>query len=212
MPSSLVGDILQVTFRGRYEQQRIMLVHHYRLDAVNPFTDAQNVQLALADKVRAGAGGGNIIEGSYLACLPPQYTLEKIRTQTIALQRLVMTEVARNVPGTHGGDTETGNQAAVVTLRTALAGRSQVSNKHIGPIPQDVTVQDNGLVTVAYKALLTTLASNLAVQFADAGTGATFTPVIFHKTGTGPNYSVIERWLAQETLRVMRRRTVGLGE
>lgn len=212
MPSSLVGDILQLTFLGRYAGQRIMLTHHYRLDAVTAFTDASLVQLGLLDEVRAGAGGGNVIEGSYLACLPAQYTLEKIRAQTIALQRLVPTEVARNVNGTHGDDTETGNQAVVITLRTAVAGRSQVSNKHIGPIPQAVTVQDDGLLTVAYKTLATTLASNLNVQINNVATGAVFSPVIYHRTGDGPNYSKILSYLTQPNIRVMRRRTVGVGE
>lgn len=211
MADAVVGDMFLLTANGVYAQQRIMLTHNYRLIAIDPGITVELATSTLIKGVRAGAGGSDLWETKYLAALPPQYTLDNWQAQLIEPQRFVPVNFTRNVAGTHAGDTETGNQAAVITLRTEKSGRNQVSNKHIGPIPQDVAVQDDGLVTAAYKTILGTLATALLANYQDAATGAIFQPVINHHTSPVVTYDPLKTYVLGSTLRVMRRRTVGLG-
>jgi len=149
----------------------------------------------------------------YLACLPSQYELDSIRGQIIAPNRRVYSETLRGVPGTHLDTLETANLASVITLRTAFAGRNQVGNKHIGPIPSSGAVMTLGELTGAYKTLLTTLAGALMASIVPAGIAAVARPCIYHPDGAvPPNTDWVESAIVGETVRVMRRRTVRLGE
>lgn len=209
--AAAVGDIYRVAAVGVYAGQQIMLTHHYAITQLTgPGTDA-TIRTMILDTIRGGVGGGNTLEGPYLACLPPQYDLSYWVAQKIAPTRLRYEVYARNTPGTHANDTETGNQAAVITLETEAAGRNQVCNKHIGPIPQDPVTQDNGLVTAAYAATLDNLRTALLAGLVSVGLGVTLEPCIYHRANPNtPSY--LETGYVQTTLRVMRRRTVGFGK
>lgn len=207
------GHIYALNWVGQIFSQRIMLTTHYKITAVNPDVEPSDVRSAMLVEVCAG-GGGDLIESDYLACLPPSYTLNRVVAQPIYPIRLVYEDAVRNVAGTHASDTEASNQAAVITLQTEYAGRSQVSNKHIGPIPQAATVQANGELVAAYKTLLTTLGDSLTSFIVVAGLGLTMIPVIYHPNFTPPDTASdpIAEFYVHDEIRVMRRRTVRLGE
>jgi len=210
VPEVHVNDIYQLTFSGRCFGQRIMLTHHYIVEETPAGLQVAQACSELIDGVRAGAGGDDLIDSDYRACLPPQYTLEHIVAQSVLPRYRRAVYVSGSI-GAHAADTETANQAAVITLQSDFAGRDQVSNKHIGPIPQDVTVQDEGNLTVAYKTLLDTLMVGLLSAVTQIGGTLVFKPVIFHSTGV-VNHDILSAGYVQETIRVMRRRTVGQGE
>lgn len=207
-----VGDQVILTAFGTWAGERIMMVRGYRITATNAGITTDLANATLIKYVRAGALGLDAYESDYLACLPPQYTLDFWRSQIVRPVRTVPIDFLRAAPGTHAEDTETGNQAAVITFRTAFSGRRHVSNVHIGPIPQGPLTQDNGLVTAAYKSLLDTLATNMLNSFSDLATGLTFEPSIFHKPFGPLLYDKITTQVVQNELRTMRRRTVGRGE
>jgi len=182
---------------------------HWVVDVVGTSNVEQTVSEDLIDAMRA-AGGSDILETLYLACLPPQYTLLRWTAQKIAPVRYAYQYLTRDAAGTHASGTETANQAAVITLRTKLAGRKDISNKHIGPIPQAATVQADGLIVAAYKTLLNNLGIAMVQQISTPGTDTVFLPCVRHNDP--PNsLTVLFQAAVGETVNVMRRRTVGRG-
>jgi len=208
-----LNDVLLITYKGTAAGQRILLTTTYKITVVPVPTDATVFVNAAIEAVRAGVGGGDLIETKYRACLPVEYELDSIRGQIIAPNRRVYSETLRGVPGTHADGMETANLAGVITLRTAFAGRNQVGNKHIGPIPSAGAVMVLGELTGAYKTLLGTLATALMAQLVPVGIAAVARPVIYHPDGAvPPNTDWVESAIIGETVRVMRRRTVRVGE
>jgi len=211
---SAVGDIYQVSARGTVFGQRILFTTNYIITAQDASVPDNILSTALALAVSDfPVTGSDLLESVYLALLPPEYTLAAWRAQKVDPLRQAYREAAVNNAGTHANSTETANQAAVITLRTDTAGRSQIASKHIGPIPQDVAVQDSGLLTVAYKGLMEDFASALlqTIALAPGGTNVELFPCIHH-VGGAPASSPLTNYVIGDTVRVMRRRTVRVGE
>lgn len=208
--AATAGALYAVQALGTCFGQRIMLTHSYALTQVVGVV-AENVALqALLDAIGNGVGGGNIIETKYLACLPDSYLLDEWRGQQVRPFRTAYRSNARAVVGTHAGNSEATNQSVAITLRSDVAGRWALGTKKIGPIPQDITVQDNGLITGAYKTLLETLGAALLGTVVAAG--CTWEPCIIHPVGEHLGSTPLTSQIVQLTLRTMRRRTVRVGE
>jgi len=154
MADANAGDLFLATAGGSYAGQRIMFTHNYRLEAVDPGVSTGLATATLNKGVRGDVTGDDLLETSYLLCLPQNYSLLYWRTQLIEPQRYVGIDFARDVTGLIEEDAVTGNVAGVVTLRTDKAGRNQVSNKHIGPVPTSGANLESGTLKAAYKALL----------------------------------------------------------
>lgn len=208
--SVAVGDIWRVVAEGTWDLQQIRLTHHYIVSSVTGTIADTTLSALLLAKLNGGGGGGDLFESKYLAVMPPSYQLTRWVVQKIYTTRLKYESLARGVAGTHADDTAAGNQAAVVTGQTNFSGRSEVSNKHIGPIPQSASVQDSGKIAAAYKALLTTLAGAFNTSIVSVAPAVQLDPGIFHKTGA-LRFTSFYQFTVQDTLRVMRRRTVGVG-
>lgn len=199
--------LIQVSLRGTCFGQRIIFTHWYRANGAGPgasYTADLNLILD-----RLVPGGIDTFIPAYLACLPQQYTLTHIRAQAIRPVRSVIVE--RTIVGGDGTNVNaatTANDAATITFRTDLGGRNQVSVKHIGPTPDAAAL--NGLVTNAYAALLTSLAQDLDDSFAPVGWVGGLVPIVPHVLNNG--YNDITSWVVGDTARVMRRRTVRVGE
>lgn len=209
MPNVTVGEVVQVSLRGRALNQRIIFTHTYQvLTAPTNPTDWSD----FADQFRSAlVGQPSDFEDAYLACVSSGYQCEIMRIQAVAPSRLAVNDYVINQPGTRG-TTNFSNLAAVVTLRTARAGRDQVSNKHIGPIATaDAT---NGQMINAYLTNLNNLGALLELDIEVGETGAVMVPVIWHSRAQGPVPATdrIVSHIAQSSARVMRRRTVGVGE
>lgn len=204
-----VNDLFRIAAVGSAFGQRIMLTHAYQVVGIDPNQSELTVTTAILEALRGG-GGGDLFETEYLACLPVDYTLDYWYAQKVAPVRYRYAKHTRGVTGTHADGCETANQAAVLTGTTVLSGRSQISNKHIGPIPQSANVQANGLVAAAYKAKLSALGAKMDNGLVDAAIGLSMFPVIIHPTPATSSTLIID-FQPQDTIRVMRRRTVGLG-
>lgn len=201
-----VGDKVQVNFVGRCYSQRIMLTTMWRVaQAAAPGETYALNMTQLIDSL--DVGGANSIVTPYLALLQEDYTLIRITAQAIHPVRLayVAKEVAR--PG-NGGAGSVANDSACLTLRTANAGRSQVANKHIGPVPDGVSLA--GRLDVAYKALVATLGSAMTATIQPDPLGAIYQPVIFHRASE--LHDGVTGFIVGDQSRVQRRRTVGVGE
>lgn len=201
-----VGDIVKLSIVGRCYSQRIMLTNTYRVSQAG--TPGTSVKQNLSSFIGAvDVAGAADIMTPYLDCLQGDYQSLSIRAQVIYPTRLAYVEL-ESVHLGQGGEGSVANDSACLTLRTDGSGRNQIANKHIGPVPDVVSI--SGVLTPAFRAKLSTLGGAMTASFQPGGAGAVYTPVIFHKlNATSDN---VTAWIVSEQSRVQRRRTVGLGE
>lgn len=215
MAGLFAGDIVQISLRGRIFGQRILLTRFYKVTV--PSDAALTVEQELAGLL-AGINatipaGGNELVSKYLTVMPNNYSLETIRAQLVWPNRSVLVEQIADQTGQSLGAATVSNTAVVITMRTAKAGRNQVSNVHIGPV--DNEVYSAGFVTGPAKPSYNLLGVRLAIPLTSQNIGGcTTVPVIYHAGQELPQLisDDIRTHVLQDTIRVMRRRTVGLGE
>lgn len=204
----LHNDWVQVSARGRCFGQTIILTHHYRCEG--DYNAVTTVAADLDDiKTNISLAGANDIMTSYLACLPPQYTLEELRTQRLkATRSAYRVTTFAGVVGTNVNPATVSCDSAAITLRGDLAGRSRVSVKKVGPCPDGASAA--GLITAPYTALLQAFASKLITAFLPIGSGSLLIPIVPHPDLI--NFDVLNNFRVGTTSRVMLRRVVGRGE
>lgn len=209
-----LGDVMFLSWRGRYAGQRIVLTHTLQnvIRPSNTRTPAQ-VMGSILQKVNP-AIMGSVITNAYLAALPEQYTLEEIRAQLVFPTRYRWQSLnTAGFSGTNPNSANSGQLAGVLTFWTALSGRSQVANKHIGPLPD--ALSGNGVLTAGALATLLTLRATLAEPIDMITTlDGVWQPGIWHSRAKD-GQPTFDQWISsttQTTTRVMRRRTVGVGE
>lgn len=204
-----VNDLFLMNAVGSVFGQRTILTNWYSINAINPGVAETTVNTILLDAVRGGGGGDNY-ETKLRAVMPPEWTLDRWTVQKIHPVRYVSQSATRGVAGTHAASCETANQAAALTFSTILAGRNQISTKKIGPLPLGATVQADGFLVAAYKTLLGSLGTGMETTIVDAGTGLSAFASIAHRDPPG-SYTIILAHQVGDTIRVNRRRTVGVG-
>lgn len=204
-----VGTIVQITYRSEYQSQRYMLTHHYRISQTTSTQDTDSDTGSIA--IFFTNTGPNEFATKYRECLSTDTTIREVVAQPVFPQRLVQRSVNVAYSGTGQGTASTGNIAAIITLRTQFAGRSQVSNKHIGPLATlDIGAGlTGGALQTALNELGDVMDQGIAIP-ADGANTITLIPVIFHK-GTGL-HDVIVSHLFSTRLGTMRRRTLRVGE
>jgi hypothetical protein len=153
---------------------------------------------------------------SYLACVSNDTQYGELRVQVVAPERrpVVVKPLAQS--GGAVGAANTANVSALIVKRTDVVTkrklklkRGGVGNVHIPGVPANAYAL--GKVLVGYKAVLNTFADKVILSQAIGGTGVLF-PCLWHRTNANPNsFDVLVQANAQDTVRVERRRTVGLG-
>jgi len=203
-----IGDLIRVDYRGTCYGQRIILTTAYKVTVA--FAAGGTVSNDLATILTTvGIGGVDDVPNKYLACVQNAYTLEEVRAQVIWPTRSAYRSVFYVADNAGSGGVGTvANDAAAITFRGPLAGRKNVSTKHIGPVPDSVSA--NGLLTNPYKVKLQALIDQLFTTLTPADNPGRCIPVILNKT---PGQSVVwtDARIGNQS-RVQRRRTVGLGE
>lgn len=211
-----VNDYFLLNFVGECFGQRIMLTQTYRvLDDGGGAVTENAASVALIAQVAPGGAADMITK--YLKCLPPQYTLTKITAQKVWPVRYRYYYGLYSLPGTHAENTDTANLAGIVTITSRLAGRGEVANKHIGPVPLGVTSVDSGEPTVAYKTLLDDFGALLLGDIAGGVGTLSFRPIILHRQLDADGHvigmsstDVFQKSIG-DVIGTMRRRTVGRG-
>lgn len=203
------GDLISVILESRANAQQLLLTTCWKLEFSGGATDPDmdDAFTALDTAFRVAVTG---LYATYVGCLNVTTDFNYVWIQKIYPTRHVRIPFPGTGPGTNVETELPQNVAAVVTLQNDDAGRQNVSNKHIGGIPN--TFEENGLITVAGKAALDGLGAALTepVTVTVGVFDYTFTPTIYHRQN--PIISpVVNRYYTQSTSRVMRRRTVGQG-
>lgn len=206
-----VDDIFLVTFKGECANQTILNTFYYRIDELGtaPLPTDYQAQTILADALTAG--GADILQTPFINCMPQNYTLSEVWVQKVFPARYRKYVEAEAAEGTIAADALATNLAAVVSRFGIQANRHNIGSLHVGPIPTGSTWQVDGQITSTYKALLITLGSAMLEVVDLLGSNKIkWVPVLFAATGT-PVHNDIVTTVAQDTVRTMRRRTVGLG-
>lgn len=207
LPNSAINDGLLVSFVGTLASQKVISTFFYRVTA-NPTPSPWD---ALYNDIHGELIAPGGLRAEYLNCCPNNYTLQQIRLQVIAPTRL--SQVFFNQTGQVGAvgfSAAAPNTAAVITRRGDLGNRRNISTLHV-PCAQDASIVTGGVLTVGFSATLGALATEMKNQL-DPNFGAvTLKPHIYSKSAPG-TITPITQTFTQDTARVMRRRTVRVGE
>lgn len=201
-----VGTVIEITAIGQLFGQTTMNVWHY---VVNTQSTTLNDQLELEDLLAQhwNAGPGTI-SLDFINCCPTNWTMTRMTAQAIHPERKRRVTELRGHTGDTGVATSANLQSSV-TLVTDRAGRDQIGGKRI-PMAADQSLAGN--LTPAYKTLVTAFALSCLDRLIVSIGGGQYDPVIYHRnTAVFPRYALVTDSFAQDTTRVMRRRTVGLG-
>lgn len=200
-----IGDKTLVSFRGTLFGQRIINTFWYQLSLVTGTPDETAFNNAFHSVLNAPAG---CIE-KFLDCMPSQYLLNEVWIQKIESFRVVANKYLHSNPGTFSQDTATANLAACITRRGAAASRHNVSSLHL-VYPSLDTGALSGSISPAWGTAATAFLPFVAQSYV-VGSLGTMSPIINNGPGAIAVSPIVMAFL-QTTLRVMRRRTLGLGE
>jgi hypothetical protein len=207
MSTVIAGDNVLVTFNGEVSGQRIMSTFGYVISSVTGSFDDSALAIAFQSAI-AAAGK---LEDAYLACCPSNYTRGLMWWQIIRPGRVIQRKLTMTSVGNNSGEiADTPNVAAVLLRRGDTANRKNISTLHV-PSPTTSNWIDGGKWTVQALNALNPLCTEVGrVYSLTGGTTCTLSPSILN----GPlssNVTPITAVSVMETVRVMRRRTVGLG-
>lgn len=202
--------IVLVSYQSTYNSQRYLLTHTYRIETTNSGqTPAQDTEDILA--TMTGTGAADLLT-KYRACLGTNVTIDEAVVQGIWPTRFVRRSVGLALGGSMADTADTGNVAGVVTMRTELAGRGQIANKHIGPPGRsglNTGSISNDLLS-ALNILGAQLAADVQVALSAAGQSIEMVPVIFHRASGTSN--PIDDHIVSGRVGTMRRRTLRVGQ
>lgn len=206
MAGLAVNDQFTITYRGTLSGQRVMTVLAAYVTVPSAATSVLD-DLALLSDWAADTTAGSLLD-AYLNCLADEVNIVDARAQRIYPSRSIYVSSAINETGTNTGTPPTPNIAAVLTKRSALEGRQGIGSIHLpGVIVEDMT---SGLLSGGMLTKMTILGTELTgTKTID---GSTLEFKFCTARGFNAPSSPIFMCVPQDTVRVMRRRTVRVGE
>jgi len=200
-----VGDIVMVSIVGSLNNQRTMNTFPYRVSAVTGTPTIQSAANALKNSLTAGGG----LVPAYIGCTPSNMLINDLWIQVIRPARFRKEVFAINSAGDSGIAANTSNVAATISRQGELALRRAQGCIHV-PLGTTSDAFEDGVLTPSQKALLDTLASKMNLNIITTGTVVTYIPLIGLPPFGNPTVDTYATG-TQTTVRVVRRRTVGLG-
>lgn len=200
-----VGSIVQLGIETVCNGQRMLNVLHYRVETESGEADVQAEQ----ENFLAQVNSVNGIIDDMKACLSNDVTVVQAVAQFIRAERWARSVLDIGEQGDSLLPCEAQNVAAVITKRTAFAGRWAIGSFHLGGLPSSAYVAGN--LDPTFKLDMEVLALQLLEPIVVPIVGGTYVPVLVHPLGEHGGSTELASTEVQDTLRVMRRRTVGLG-
>lgn len=206
-----VGSILELTYRTRVLNQTCLNVLHYAVETPATTTLVQHEQDIFINHLLTEANGQKT---RFLQLLAPNCTLVELRAQFIFLSRWRASAVEINEPGTNDdqGPCTAPNVSAVFTKLGEEANRQNIGSFHMPGVGEGAYT--GGTLSNPYLTKMNDLAFEMARLITIPGNGGVYHPVLVTRPTLENPIQTSRRWFdynVQETLRVMRRRTVGLG-
>ena len=204
------NSIIAVSLDGRHDGQQVLLTLNYKLEFVTPSAPDPDM-VALFDALHGELDALGGLNGDYLNVLTEDMTVPVEWIQQIYPIRRVRRPYS---PGDGEGHVaEPGlppSDAHVITLQGTGTTRHDKGNKHIGGVP--LTFSENGEVTAAGLTAYNTLVLSLIdpIDVTIVADDYRFNPIILNRD-TPAGSAPVSFGYVQQTTRIMRRRTVGLG-
>lgn len=209
MPGLAINDVVQVSFRGTLFGQKMLTILHYSVNVVGTGTVESQLQ-ELANALTIDNAGVNLVT-DYLAAIGPSFSLDTIRCQRVDPTRSVYQVSTANLNGTFATDCTTANIAASLLKRTATPGRRGLGRVQLPGVP--AAAYTGGNLTNAYLTTeLSNLCQDLMAGLTTPVSAVSMQPCIFNPGAAGSHFSPIVTVTPQETVRVMHRRTLFVGE
>jgi len=202
-----LNSITMVSIFSRLAEQRVINTFHYQFEGTpDPDVDYRDYYASLGAALLDPLG----LVGAYLPCCPTDMFVETLRIQTIwpIRQRYVKTVIGSAGTAT-GGAAKTANVAMSIRRVSDTIGPQGVGRIQI-PLAQDWQV--DGYVDSAAGLAADPLAALMTLPVLGTLEPSTWNPVLFGVTASVAHTSLIIDASLEETVRVMRRRTVRLGE
>jgi len=202
-----VNDIVQMTVMGEKDSQTILNVFYFRCTvAPSTGTPADNISNLLNQLWEVDVGAWEI---AWTAVMPGDYNLRGVRGQKINAPRGAYVEQLLIDNGEIVvNPSQTPNLAWVFVKQSEDGGRRGKGTTHM--LIPSTDWYENGELTIdgaTERLNLTSLVPNTVVVTA----GGTYEPIIYHPNFS-PNFSRITHCTIKQEVRVMRRRTVRVGE
>lgn len=205
-PPAPVGAIYLTNVRWQFAGQVLRNQFHWRLEQNTNGRTIEQVYDALNTALSAVGGLYDKMCGlADSLCVMLDAGQQQIRPDRYAGKGFL-----QNKPGTNVNvGIDVTQLAAVLTRRAVVATRRGVSSLHL-PLSADDTMIDAGVLSAIALTRLGEV-GNAILGIFNLGDGMTVRPVIYHR-GAVPEFNYVETFIAQTQVRVVRRRTVGLGE
>jgi len=193
---TVVGDLCGQTTMNTFPYQVIQITGA-----------APNQQPAFIAFYNALRAGGRLL-ADYQAAMPPNWTHRQSWFQQIRSVRYRKVVITENWSGTFNDeDAVTANVQASITRFGSLANRHEVGGIRV-PAGTGTTYHINGLLGVDYKAALSDVADEMSRDV--TALAVIYRPLVGLNKPPYP-LTWCEGAFVQDTTRVIRRRTVGLG-
>jgi len=210
MPSAplAVGDIVQLVIESRVNDQVCLNVLHYRARVALPAITYPEAMDLLNQAV--GGPSAESITDKMAAIMAENASIVRCQAQRVYPTRDIFYRLTVDKVGRAAGDCMAQNIAGVLTKRAEVAGRGRAGSFHLAGLPQEA--MSVGYIANAFKPRFDELADKLGDPLVADGGQFVYEPGMYSPgSGAGLNWNYIAAVETQTTLRVMRRRTVGLG-
>jgi len=201
------GAILEVSFRGRYAEQRMISLFHYRFEnGSGPVNGAS--EIALIDPLINQNIDGRLLK-EYLKCCNAEYNMEEVVYQWLwPTRRPRVVRIPASVPGQLVGTAAPSCISAALTKRTDIAGRKGVGTLHMPALTmENISGSSFTLLGLAtYSTMLEKLHEVINIDF-----GQNLHPVLLHRVAPDQSPEITGA-TSNFTVRTAHRRTVGVGE
>lgn len=200
------ADVIQIRPNYSYGGQRYMNVLHYIID--DPGTMPAQGDTTLNDLLSAWRADN---ETQLLDCLATNCRFEYVDIQKIYPIRYRALRQSVSANGTSaGGAAKTGNVGSTITMRVDLATRNAGGSVHIPALPDAYMAL--GLLDPLQINNLDSYASSLISGLLGALTNAQATYAIAQVRTLPAVINPVTAYVSQLEARVMRRRTIGVGQ
>lgn len=203
-----VGTIFEYTVVGNVNGQKCMTVLHYCCSAPSAIGDPQDETSALMSELEPL--GSIAVIANMQACQSGEYNIDYTRGQLFNANRFSYVRHVMAIAGTIAEPCSAQNVNATITKRTQYSGRNQVGSVHLPGLAD--SEYESGLITTGAKVFLDDFAREAKKTIAITADTGRYFACVWHREETFPVWAdQWKSWITQPEVRVMRRRTVGLG-
>jgi len=204
-----VGDVFLVSFNQTLLGQKLISTFYLKITNLNgsfPTLDTASNDLYTA------ISAANQLRDKFLITIPTNCFLDNTTIQRIYPIRQRKRTYGVSTPGGGLGAAEASNVQASIERRDDLANRKSVGALHpvVPPIPTTVIV--GNAFSAAQQTSLNALAAKMFGTVNAGAAPVVWTFVLYHKSTVPPSTTDIVTAFPQPTVRVMRRRTAGVGK